>query len=85
MMPLTAPTMSDRFPAPASPAITAAIPPTIAAMAAGREVMAGTRSTRKTRGTANSSGTSSGTVAPIRTPTIVLSCQELQSNSAAPR
>ena len=60
-------------------------PPTSAATAAGRELMAGTRSTRNTSGTAKSRGSESGTAEPMRIPMIVQICQLTQSNRAAPK
>ena len=67
--------MMARWPELTSSVNTAASPPIAAATAAGRVVMAGTSSTRNTRGIAKSSGSESGTAEPTSTPTTVKICQ----------
>ena len=84
-MPASAPNSTLRWLAPASAASSATPPPTMAATAEGREVMAGTSSTRNTSGTAKSSGSESGSAEPTKTPMIVHTCQLPQSISAAPK
>ena len=79
--PPRAPKSTPRWPAPASSANRATRPPTMAATAAGRELIAGTSRTRKTSGTAKSSGSESGTAEPMRIPTIVHTCQLAHSRS----